>query len=129
MTREKSAEFRRGQNRRKTATGSCRGRSGVAGVSRRQFLGGASAAVLATALTACTGGGQMSHRSQRPTWARLCRCPGAATRCRTCTRWRGWAPSPLPPWSASAGSSRSTSWPTSPAARRVTKVRGIRTAY
>ncbi|MEU7739790.1 extracellular solute-binding protein [Nonomuraea sp. NPDC049158] len=37
---------------------------GLAGVSRRQFLGGAGAAVLATALTACTGGGQMSRRSQ-----------------------------------------------------------------
>ncbi|WP_219536775.1 ABC transporter substrate-binding protein [Nonomuraea guangzhouensis] len=36
----------------------------MAGVSRRQFLGGASAAVLATALTACTGGGQLSRRSQ-----------------------------------------------------------------
>jgi multiple sugar transport system substrate-binding protein len=37
---------------------------GMSGVSRRQFLGGTSAAVLAAALTACTGGGQMSRRSQ-----------------------------------------------------------------
>ncbi|MFC4009003.1 ABC transporter substrate-binding protein [Nonomuraea purpurea] len=33
-------------------------------VSRRQFLGGTSAAVLAAALTACTGGGQMSRQGQ-----------------------------------------------------------------
>ncbi|MFG1978133.1 ABC transporter substrate-binding protein [Nonomuraea fuscirosea] len=36
----------------------------MADVSRRQFLGGASAAALAAALTACTGGGQTSRRSQ-----------------------------------------------------------------